>query len=510
MYVDDVDHHGTRFDAVGPGTGLRSGALHHDFAGAGFSLVGAEEDLHTGRSALAHQPLDKGPTRPGNGRDAAELVAELDQPHPVASGGRHPSRLQPGRATTDHDHVAGPGGGRVPVRVAPVAARFVAGARFADTGDDRVAGVAHLARLVAEDARPDAVAVARAELGHKVGVGELGTGHLHPVAHPVGDGPLGLTPVHHRALQEDRRIGRGERRPDFAAYADVVAGGLVEVGPGLIRGVDRTAHHDHIVEAGVDQRCRDGGRHLRGDACPGRQLVAAEAQPDDGGARRLAHRLDDLTGEQEPVAAPDVVALVGEPTEELAHEAVLSGVDLHPVAASRDCQPRGGGEPGDHLPDVVGFHPLGHLASVHLGHPARRPQRGLAVGTAALAAGVVEGGDDQRAVGVAGGGDGAPPIATTLRERCTFVGPVAGVDAGPLGDDHPAATTGPPFVVGGVAGGEESVVVAEVGYVGAEHHSVGGCGSAQRERLQQMHRWRQYRARACAARPTAPYRLEGA
>ena len=48
-----------------------------------------------------------------------------------------------------------------------------------------------------------------------------------------------------------------------------------------------------------------------------------------------AHGGDHLAGEQQSILTPLVVALVGEPAEELAHQAVLAGVDLDAVAVRR-------------------------------------------------------------------------------------------------------------------------------------------------------------------------------
>ena len=88
--------------------------------------------------------------------------------------------------------------------------------------------------------------------------------------------------------------------------------------------------------------------------------------------------------------APLVVALVGEPGQELPHQAVLAGVDLHAVEIGVGGELRGGGESVDDGGDVVGLHPLGDLAGVHLGDTRRRPERRLAVCRRPLPAGMIE------------------------------------------------------------------------------------------------------------------------
>ena len=90
-------------------------------------------------------------------------------------------------------------------------------------------------------------ACAGSQLRDQVGIGDLGSGHLHAVADAFADRPLGLTPIDDRSLQEHRGVGqRSLHRP---THIDVEAGRLVEVGPGLLRGVDGPAHHDEVVDA---------------------------------------------------------------------------------------------------------------------------------------------------------------------------------------------------------------------------------------------------------------------
>ena len=166
---------------------------------------------------------------------------------------------------------------------------------------------------------------------------------------------------------------------------------------------------------------------------------------------------------------------------------MLPGVDLHAVEPARHGEAGGVVEPGDDGGDVVGLHPLGHLAARHLGHPARGPQLALVVGRAALTAGVAEGGDHERAVGPAGIGHGPPPWPAVGGQRRPLVRPVRWMDAGLLDHDRAAAAACAPFVVGDMAR-RDSPVVAEVGDVRAEQQPVAGGAPAEDDRFEQAHR----------------------
>ena len=96
------------------------------------------------------------------------------------------------------------------------------------------------------------------------------------------------------------------------------------------------------------------------------------------------------------------------PDEELAHQAVLAGVDLDAVAAGVDRDAGRGGEPGDHRLRCRRPPSTSAPRGCSPRAPATAPTAALAVGAAALAAGVVERGDHQASVRVAGGGDRRP------------------------------------------------------------------------------------------------------
>ncbi len=353
--------------------------------------------------ALVHQPLDERRARTGDRGHPTEVVVALDDAHGVAPPSGHSRRLQPGHATADHDDLAGRRRGLVPVGILGLPPA----GRFPDAGDDRVACVAHLAGLVAADARSNPLRCPGAQLGDEVGVGDLRPGHLHRVGDAVVERPGRLADVDDRALEEHRRAGDGAHRP---AQLDVEPRRLVEVRPRLLHREDRATHNDEVVDAQAGEIGRQRRGLLRRDPGPRRQLVARQAQPDDGITGCGAHRGDDVAGQALPILAPFVVALVGQPAEELAHQAVLAGVDLHPVAAGAHCPGGRRGEAVDDGADVGGLHPLGHFAGVDLRHPRRGPQLALAVRAGALAAGVVERGDHQCARWMARLDDRTPSV----------------------------------------------------------------------------------------------------
>ncbi len=214
-----------------------------------------------------------------------------------------------------------------------------------------------------------------ATFADEVGVGDLRTGHLDGVAQGVivvaAERPLGLADLDDRALQDHRNVGMDlvDRGTDAATHLDVEPGRFVEVGPGLLDGVDRPTGHHQVVESGADERHGDLRGHLGRDPRPWSEFVARQTQSDDPVARGATRGLDHLAGQAQTIMAPLVVAMVREPGQELAHQAVLAGVDLDAVEAGIDGQLGGRAEAVDDGGDVVGLHPLRNLARVHLGDP---------------------------------------------------------------------------------------------------------------------------------------------
>ena len=196
----------------------------------------------------------------------------------------------------------------------------------------------------------------------------------------------------------------------LAASADVEPGRLVEVGAGLLDGEDRAAHDDDVVDAATATRSAAIGGAISG-VMPAHGAISS-------------HDSRSPTTWSAPTAARTAVSTVrarcrrsaphSSPRWFVSPERNWRTRLCWPALISTPSQPastapsRGGDEAVDDGGDVVGLHPLGDLAGRHLGDPRRRPQRGLAVGRRALPAGVVERGDDERAVGPAGGDDGGP------------------------------------------------------------------------------------------------------
>ena len=282
--------------------------------------------------------------------------------------------------------------------------------------------------------------------------------------------------------------GTAVARGDGAGEVAVARRRLVVVGTRLFDRVDRPAGHDEVVDSGCGELGGEVEGRLGRDAGPRSQLVARQAQPEHAaGPDRRPHGGEHLEGERACRRTPPVVAVVGEPGEELAHEAVLAGVHLDAVASGLDGEAGAAREPGDDRGDVVVLHPLRHLAGRHLGHPRRRPQLALAVRRRSLPTGVVERGDGERSVLVQRRGDRPPSVAAPLGQRCPLVGPVRRVHRRPLDHHRAAPAGGAPPVVGDVPGGELAVVVAEVGDVRAEHDPVRRLAGAEGERVEQPH-----------------------
>ena len=140
----------------------RAGGDHHRIVAhvAGADLA-TELDLDPGASALGFEPVDdqRQPFATGTGRrDAASRpgpAVSLDDAHGVPADRRDARRLQPGRTGADDRSPS-----VATTTVPPVSSGSVSSwpvRRIDDARHDRVACVAHLARLVAEDAGPDCV-----------------------------------------------------------------------------------------------------------------------------------------------------------------------------------------------------------------------------------------------------------------------------------------------------------------------------------------------------------------
>src|SRR4029079_8094799 len=133
----------------------RTGALHHDLGPTG--RVPGDAELHGDAEPVefADVPVDQRSVRSRYPSHTAELIAEFDERHVVAADRRDPGRLQAGGAAADHHDRAGWARRLVPIGILGLATAR----RFADARHDRVAGIAHLTRLVAAGARPDPIAL---------------------------------------------------------------------------------------------------------------------------------------------------------------------------------------------------------------------------------------------------------------------------------------------------------------------------------------------------------------
>ncbi len=174
------------------------------------------------QSTIALQPLaSRG--RGGDTHGAARASGAVDHAYPMAGDGSGAGGLQPGGSGADDEHVLRAPGGQDRVGLA----RLVAAGGLDDAADEHVAGIADDAGLVAQDARPRALA-GRGFAG-EVRVGELGAGHLDEVGGAGGDGGLGISEVDDRALQHDRDADPG---PHGAGEIGVERRRRVAVGPG--------------------------------------------------------------------------------------------------------------------------------------------------------------------------------------------------------------------------------------------------------------------------------------
>ena len=158
------------------------------------------------------------------------------------------------------------------------------------------------------------------------------------------------------------------------------------------------------------------------------------------------------------VGPPLVAALVGEARQELAHQRVLAGVDLHAVEPGRHGQPGRRAEarrpprrcrrppstwgPRGCSPRAPATAPTA-VAWLYADDPCP-PAWPSAASTSVPSP------------AVARVGDGPPPRTAVGREGTPLVGPVGGVDRRLLDDDHAGPTRGAPPVVGDVPLGHRS------------------------------------------------------
>ena len=220
--------------------GRPPGALHHDRRRRRRDVGRvAELDVDAEPARLGDQPVDERAVRAR--RTAAippSVLGALDDRARRGRGsrrpGRPPARPAPPPTTTT---VARRARRPVPVGILGLAAAR----RLADARDDRVARVAHLARLVAAGARPDRGrarrrAAWRRGRGRRSGPGSSRRRRTRRIVVP----PTAHSAWPTSTIEPCRNTGDVDApRPHGAAHVDVEAGRLVEVGPGLLDREDR-------------------------------------------------------------------------------------------------------------------------------------------------------------------------------------------------------------------------------------------------------------------------------
>ena len=277
--------------------------------------------------------------------------------------------------------------------------------RLTDAGNDRVAGVPDSTCLVAQDTGTNTVGRSGHQLAGEQRICDLGPGHLDEVGLAVSDQLLGERDVDDRALRHEGDPGRQSGAHDRRRLA-VETGLDMTVGPGGGGPEPRAAHGAQIIQAQGRQGGQQSCRGLRHDPCPGGALVTRKPEPDqslgrdanDGIARYLDHACQELA----PVGSELVAAEVRELRAELAQEAVLARVELHPVTARLDRGLRRDGKGGDHSLDLLPLHRLGDFSGLHVRHRGGPEQDALVMRARALAPRVAESGDHERTLLVAG------------------------------------------------------------------------------------------------------------
>ena len=289
----------------------------------------------------------------------------------MAAARRHPGRLQPCRATADHQH-APAHRRRRECSLPPL--RFPTRGGVHETGHRLVELDHRDAALVAGDARPDLVEPTGPRLGEQERVSDVSAGHADEVGLPsrqhlfceleaieAADGEDGK--VGHHCLDPRRQVAEGGAREVHVRHLG---------GERVVGDVGRVGDVDEVDgDGGGDPRHHP--LHVLEPEAGGHELLGAD--PDaDGEVRphRLAHGLQHRQRESESVllAAPvGVRADVRGGGEELLQEMAVAEVHLEAV------EPR--------LPQVAGGEDVGghdrlHVVLVHLvrDRTARRPRNG--------------------------------------------------------------------------------------------------------------------------------------
>ena len=292
----DVDHRGIRGDGVVRATRPRSGALHDDIARP--SAAPPSECARRHRAAPPRRPTTRRAGRsdppPPPARPAVEDRSTSVTRCPRSAATRAVSNpAGPPPTTTMRRDTRSRAR---PLRILRLPARR----RFADARHERVANVAHLARLVAAGARPDPLRVPGAQLGDEIRVGDQRPRHLNTCAAGIQRRQR-VPDRDDRALRDHRHVhDAGDQR----RQVDVDPRRLVEVGSRLLDREDRATNDDEVVDSS-HQLGSESRRLLRRDPGPRRQLVARQPQSDHPRrSDRCPHRGQHVPGEPQPIRHP--------------------------------------------------------------------------------------------------------------------------------------------------------------------------------------------------------------
>ena len=185
---------------------------------------------------------------------------------------------------------------------------LASGAGVLDAAQPPVEAHPSHALLVARQAGADVGGVAGPGLGAEVGVGDLPAHHAHQVAHPVGQGPVGLQRVLEPPDPDHRQVDGG---PDGARDEQGVAGRDLHAGLDHVQG--GRGHPDRGVDVVDLPGGLDHPGHRDGVLDPGAaldQLVPAEAHAEGPvGADGGPDGVHDLEQEAGPVGQGPAVAV---------------------------------------------------------------------------------------------------------------------------------------------------------------------------------------------------------
>ena len=312
----------------------------------------------------------------GGGDLPADKFFLLEQGHVVATFGSHACGFHPGRAGTDHNHLAlGPGGLLDDVRHAHV---FTRGRGVLDAQHIQALVLA-VDAIVGADALLDLIDLAHLDLGDQVRVGDMRTGHADHVHIAAFENARGLVRVldvlrmQHRDL--DHFLDTGRQVQEWLRRVTHVGD---HVGQGVVGVATRAHHTDEIEHAGVVVILGDllhvlVGQAVRMELIPAQAHTHAEVITDLG-AHGFEHFQAELHAAFEG-AAPFVSTLVDPRAPELVDHVLVHRGQFHTVQATGFGPTRSLGVIADHAPDFFRLDGLAGGAVHGLTYAGRRHQR---------------------------------------------------------------------------------------------------------------------------------------